>query len=274
MPDSISKSTQRSTVPAIRLGRLCWLGFTTFIVRAYQDIVRYFFMTVAPSAVMTVLYFIVFGVLIGDRIGSVGGFDYKQYIAPGLIMMPIIESSYSHAALSFFTAKFHKLLDEHLISPLPSWMIVISYVAGGAIRGILVGVVVGTIVLLFTQLRVQHFFLMLGALLLTALVSSLAGFTNAVFAKTFDQANWISSFVLTPLTFCGGVFYSLTLLPGWAQGLSLANPIFYMVNLFRHSMLGVSDIHVGIAVSIMLFAAVALFTVAAVLMERGIGIRD
>jgi ABC-2 type transport system permease protein len=189
-------------------------------------------------------------------------------------MMPIIGNSYSHAALSFFTAKFHGLLDEHLVSPLPSWMIVVSYVAGGSIRGILVGVVVGVVVLLFMHTYVQHFVLMIGALLLTSLVSSLTGFINAVFAKTFDQVNWIPSFVLTPLTYCGGVFYSLSLLPAWAQKLSLANPIFYMVNLFRYSMLGVSDVHVGIAVSIMLFAALAMFAVAATLMKRGTGIRE
>jgi ABC-2 type transport system permease protein len=267
-------NARRSAAPAIRFGRLCWIGFTTFIVRAYEDIVRYFIMTIAPPAVTTALYFIVFGILIGQRIGSIGGFHYKQYIAPGLILVPIITSSYCQAGFSFVVAKIHRILDEHLVSPQPSWMIVVSYVAGGSIRGILVGMVVGVVALLFTHTYVQHVFVALGALLLTSLVSSLAGFVNAVFAKTLDQVNWVPSFVLTPLTYFGGVFYSLSLLPAWAQKLSLANPIFYMVNLFRYSMLGISDMHVGISVLVMLFVALAMFAVAATLIQRGTGIRE
>jgi ABC-2 type transport system permease protein len=231
-------------------------------------------MTVAPSAVTTALYFVVFGMLIGPRIGNIGDFTYQEYIAPGLIAMPIIANSYGQASLSFFTAKMHRLLDEHLVSPQPSWMIVVSYVAGGSLRGILVGVSVGVIVLLLAHPSVEHFLPMIGALLLTSLVSSLAGLINGVFAKTFDQATLISSFVLTPLTYLGGVFYSLSLLPAWAQDLSRANPIFYLVNLFRYGMLGISDVHVGIAVSITLVAALAMFVIAAFLIRRGIGFRE
>jgi ABC-2 type transport system permease protein len=261
-------------VPAIRLTRLYWIGFTTFLVRSYEDIARYFFMTVAPAVITTALYCIVFGTLIGPSIGSIGSFSYKEYIAPGLIAMPIIANSYSHASLSFFAAKIHRLIDEHLVSPQPSWMIVVSYVAGGVLRGILVGVSVGVVVLLFAHTSVEHFLPMIGALLLTSLVCSLAGLINGVFAKTFDQANWVSSFVLTPLTYLGGVFYSLSLLPTWAREMSRANPIFYLVNLFRYCMLGVSDVQVGIAVSIILVATVIMFVVAATLMKRGIGIRE
>jgi ABC-2 type transport system permease protein len=265
---------RRPPVPAIRVRRLCWIGFTTFVIRSYEDIVRYFFMTIAPSAVTTALYFVVFGTLIGQRVGSIGGFAYKEYIAPGLIVMPVIANSYSQASLSFVIAKIHKLIDEHLVSPLPSWMIVVSYVTGGSIRGILVGVSVGVVVLLFAHVPVQHFLPMMGALLLTSFVASLAGFINGVFAQTFDQASWVPSFVLTPLTYLGGVFYSLSQLPTWAQRLSHANPVFYVVNLFRYSMLGVSDVHIGIAVSIMLFGAVTLFAAAATLMKHGTGIRE
>jgi ABC-2 type transport system permease protein len=264
----------RSAVPSVRLFRLWWIGFTTFVFRAYRDIVRYSILTIAPSAITTALYFIVFGELVGRRIGSMGSVEYKQYIAPGLIMMPVIANSYSQAALSFFTAKFHRLIDEHLVSPLPAWLIVLSYAAGGLIRGILVGVAVGAVALLFTHTQVQHPLLMIGALLLATLVSSLAGFVTAVFAKSFDQINAVLSFVLTPLVYCSGVFYSIAVLPAWAQALSRANPIFYMVELFRFSMLGVSDVHAGIAVSFMLFASLALFVVAAKLIERGIGIRE
>jgi ABC-2 type transport system permease protein len=264
---------QTPTRPTRR--RQClWIGFTTFVIRSYKDIVRYFILTIAPSAVMTALYFIIFGELIGRRMGAVGGVDYLHYVAPGLIMMPIITNSYSHAALSFVAAKIHRTLDEHLTSPLPSWMIVVSYVTGGMMRGILVGVTVGMVALLFTHTHIQHFFFMMGALFLTSLVCSLAGFINAVFAKDFDHATWVSSFVLTPLTYCGGVFYSLDLLPKWAQQLSLANPTVYMINLFRYGMLGVSDVSVGAAVLIMLIAAFGLFRTAAMLMKRGIGIKD
>jgi ABC-2 type transport system permease protein len=254
--------------------RLWWIGFTTFVRRAYQDIVRYFILTVAPPAVTTALYFVVFGELMGRRIGSMGGVEYEQYIAPGLIIMPVIANSYSQAALSFLTAKFHKLLDEHLVSPQPAWMIVASYAAGGLIRGTLVGVTVGAVALLFIHVRIQHFPLMLCALLSASLVSSLAGFINAVFAKSFEQINWVLSFALSPLIYCGGIFYPVALLPGWARALSLANPVFYMVDSFRYGMLGISDMHAGVAVSIMLSASVGLFLLAAALMEHGIGIRE
>ena len=264
----------RSFDPVIRHSHVLWIGFTTFVVRAFADIVRYSSLTIAPPAVMTALYFVVFGELIGHRVGRVNGFDYEHYIAPGLIMIPIITSSYSQAALSFFTAKFHRSLEEHLVSPQPSWIIVVSYVAGGMMRGILVGVAVGLVALLLAHSTVRHGFLMIGSILLTSLVSSLTGLVNAVFAKSFDQINGILSFVLTPLTYCGGVFYSLSLLPLWAQTLSLANPIVYLVNLFRYSMLGVSDVPIGVAVSIQLVAALALYGVAAMLMKRGTGIRE
>lgn len=263
-----------AAAPGAPPARVCRVGFTTFIVRAYQDIVRYFFLTIAPPAVTTVLYFVVFGALIGHRIGGVGGFSYLQYIAPGLIILPIIMGSYSQAGLSFVVAKIHRIIEEHLVSPQPAWMIVVSYVTGGLIRGILVGTAAAIVTLLFTGVHVQHVFTTVGALLLTALVSSLAGFINGVFAKTLDQVSWVPSLVLTPLTYLGGVFYSLSLLPPWAQNLSLADPISYMVDLFRYGMLGVSEMQVGISVLAMLLAAVAMFGVAVALMQRGVGIRD
>jgi len=263
-----------AAAPAAPFGRICRVGFTTFIVRAYEDIVRYFFLTIAPPAVTTALYFVVFGGLIGHRIGSVGGFRYMQYIAPGLIILPTVMGSYSQAGLSFVVAKIHRIIEEHLVSPQPAWMIAVSYVLGGSIRGILVGAAAALVTLLFTGMHVQHGFTTVGALLLTSLVSSLAGFINGVFAKTLDQVNWVPSLVLAPLTYLGGVFYSLSLLPAWAQKLSLADPIFYMVDLFRYGMLGISEVQAGISVLAMLLAAVAMFGVAVTLMQRGVGIRD
>jgi ABC-2 type transport system permease protein len=263
-----------SPVWAGRLGRLYWVGFTTFVIRSYEDIVRYFFMTIAPSVVTTWLYFVVFGMLIGSRVGSVGGVPYREYIAPGIIAMPVITSSFSHASLSFLAAKLHRLIDEHLISPLPSWMIVVSYVAGGVLRGALVGVSVGVVVVPFADAPVGHLVAMIGALLLTSLVASLAGFLNGVYARTFDQASLVPSFVLTPLTYLNGVFYSVSLLPPWARVVSRANPIFYAVNLFRYGMLGVADVRAGTAVSVLLVGAVAMFGVASRLIGRGKGIRE
>jgi len=264
----------RRATPAVRRGRLCWIGFSTFLIRSYEDIVTNFMMTIAPPAVTTALYFVVFGTLIGQHIGSVNGLSYAQYIAPGLIMLPIITGSYGQAGLAFVVAKLHRQIDEQLVSPQPSWMIVVNYVSGGSLRGIIVGVVAGIITLLFTRASVRHVFMTIAVLLLVSLVSSLAGFMNGLFAKSLDQVTWVSSFVLTPLTYLSGVFYSVSMLPAWAQKLSLADPIFHMVNLFRYSMFGTSDAHLGISVFVMLFAVFAMFAIASELMERGFGIRD
>jgi ABC-2 type transport system permease protein len=273
-PESNLIDARRVAAPGIPLGRVRRVGFTTFIFRAYEDIVRYFFLTIAPPAVTTTLYLAVFGGLIGRRIGSVGGLHYMQYIAPGLIILPVIMGSYSQAGLSFVVAKIHRIIDEYLVSPQPGWMIVVSYVTGGSIRGILVGAAVAVVVLLITGVHVEHVFMTAGVLLLTSVVAALAGFINGVFASTLDQVSWVPSLLLAPLTYLGGVFYSLSLLPAWAQRLSRADPILYMVDSFRYGMLGVSEVRVGVSVLAMLLAAVALFGVAVTLMQRGVGIRD
>jgi ABC-2 type transport system permease protein len=261
-----------STVPVKRPGRLYWIGFTTFVIRAFKDVVRSFVMTIAPPAINTALYLVEFGAVIGQSIGNIGGFPYQQYIAPGLILMPVIMSSYSQAGLSFVVAKLYRILDEHLVSPQPSWLIVVSYVAGGSTRGALVGIAAGVIALLFTH--VEHACMALGILLFSATVSSLAGLINGILAKTLDQVNWVSSFVLTPLTYLGGIFYSLSSLPAWAQKLSLANPIFYLVDLFRYSMLGISETRVCMSITVILLVAISMFAVAVVLLQKGVGIRD
>ena len=203
-----------------------------------------------------------------------GGFDYMQYIAPGLIMMAVITNSYANVVSSFFGAKFGKHLEELLVSPLPSWVIVSGYVAGGVVRGLLVGTGVTIVSLLFTHLHVQHVLAIIAAVLLTSITFSLGGFLNGLYAKNFDQVNWIPTFILTPLTYFGGVFYSVSLLPGWAQKVSYVNPILHMVNAFRFGFLGVSDVDIRVAFSLMTAAAVGLFTLAVVLMNRGNGIRE
>jgi ABC-2 type transport system permease protein len=251
-----------------------WVGFKTIIIREYSRIIRIWGQTIVPSAVTSILYFVIFGSLIGRRVGQMDGVDYMQYIAPGLIMMAVITNSYANVVSSFFGAKFGKHVEEMLVAPLPNWVIVAGYVGGGVVRGLLVGLVVTVISLLFTHLAVHHVFAIVAAVLLTAIVFSLGGFINAVFAKNFDQVNWIPAFILTPLTYFGGVFYSISLLPEWAQKLSLANPILHMVNAFRYGFLGKSDVSVWLAFSIMALAAVALFVAALTLMRRGTGMRD
>ena len=246
----------------------------TITIREYHRIIRIWGQTLVPSAVTSILYFVIFGSLIGRRVGQMGGFSYKEYLAPGLIMMQVITSSYANAVSSFFGAKFGKHVEEMLVAPLPNWIIVLGYVVGGVLRGLMVGVVVTIVSLIFTHLRVHHLFIIFAAVLLTATVFSLGGLLNAVFAKNFDQVNWIPAFVLTPLTYFGGVFYSVSLLPEWAQRLSYANPILHMVNAFRYGFLGVSDVNVWLAFALMAVAAAALFGLLLLIMARGTGLRE
>jgi ABC-2 type transport system permease protein len=260
--------------PPIDLRVVRWIGFKTIIIREYGRIVRIWGQTIVPSAVTALLYFVIFGSLIGRRVGQMDGFDYMLFIAPGLIMMAVITNSYANVVSSFFGAKFGKHVEELLVSPLPNWIIVAGYVCGGLVRGLLVGTVVTTVSFFFTQLALHHAVAIFAAVVLTSIVFSLGGFINAVFAKNFDQVNWIPTFVLTPLTYFGGVFYSVSLLPEWAQTLSHLNPILYMVNAFRYGFLGVSDVDVGLAFTIMALAAIVLFATALYLMNRGTGMRE
>jgi ABC-2 type transport system permease protein len=220
------------------------------------------------------LYFIIFGNLIGRRIGDMGGYDYMQYIAPGLIMMAVITNSYGNVVSSFFGAKFARHIEEMLVSPMSNATIILGHVAGGVIRGLLVGGMVTVVALGFTRLDVQHPLITFSMVILSSIVFSLAGFINAVFARKFDDVSIIPTFVLTPLTYLGGVFYSISLLPDFWQKASLLNPILYMVNAFRYGILGTSDIDIGHAYLIVgLFVAV-LFSVSMFLMNRGIGMRE
>jgi ABC-2 type transport system permease protein len=236
--------------------------------------VRIWGQTIVPPAVTATLYFIIFGSLIGRRVGQVGGYDYMQFIAPGLIMMTVIQNSYGNVVSSFFGAKFGKHIEELLVSPLPNWLIVMGYALGGVLRGVLVGSVVTIVSLFFTHLTLLHVFAIISAVLLTSFVFALGGFINALFAKNFDQISWFPTFVLTPLTYLGGVFYSVTMLPNWAHTASNINPILYMVSAFRFGFLGSSDVDLRLAYGIMLSAAILMFSLALALLNRGTGIRD
>jgi ABC-2 type transport system permease protein len=256
------------------LATIRWIGFRTIVIREYGRIIRIWGQTLLPSAVSATLYFIIFGNLIGRRIGAMGGFDYRAYIAPGLIMMQIIQNSYGNVVSSFFGAKFGKHVEELLVSPLPNWIIVAGYTAGGLMRGLMVGLVVTIVSLIFASLTAYHILAILAAAVLTSAVFSLAGFINAVFARNFDQVNWIPVFVLQPLSYFGGVFYSVRMLPPWAQRASLVNPILHMVNAFRYGFLGTSDVRVGSAFVLMGTLAASLFAVAVFLLHKGVGTRD
>jgi ABC-2 type transport system permease protein len=256
------------------LGSIWWTGFRTIVIREYGRIIRIWSQTLLPSAITTSLYFVIFGSLIGRRVGAMGGVDYRAYIAPGLIMMQIIQNSYGNVVSSFFGAKFGKHVEELLVSPLPNWIIVAGYTTGGMVRGLLVGVVVTIVSLIFASLTAHHVVAIIAAAVLTSAVFSLAGFINAIFAKNFDQVNWIPVFVLTPLTYFGGIFYSVSMLPQWAQKVSLVNPILHMVNAFRYGFLGTSDVHVTNAFILTGALAAALFALSVFLLDKGVGTRE
>jgi len=273
----MDKAVESSLSPAVKEPmplKTNIVGFNTIVLREFSRIIRIWGQTIVPPAITATLYFVIFGSLIGSRIGDMGGYTYIQYIAPGLIMMSVITNSYGNVVSSFFGAKFGKHIEELLVSPLPGWLIVGGYVMGGVTRGIIVGGVVTAITLIFTHMKIHSIGVVISAVLLSSIVFALAGMINAIFAKNFDQISFIPTFVLTPLTYLGGVFYTIKLLPDWAQGISHANPILYMVNAFRFGFLGVSDVDVRLAYTIMIGAAVVLYVSCVWLLHRGVGTRD
>ena len=246
----------------------------TVIRKEMSRVLRIWIQTIVPPAITMTLYFIIFGNLIGRRIGTMDGFDYMQYIAPGLIMMSVITNSYGNVVSSFFGAKYTGHIEEMLVSPMSNASIIIGHVSGGVLRGMLVGTLVTVIALFFTRLEVAHPFIMVSVVLLSSIVFSLAGFINAVFAKKFDDISIVPTFVLTPLTYLGGVFYSISMLPEFWQGVSKANPILYMVNAFRYGILGTSDISITYAYAILVGFVILLFSASFFLMKKGVGIRE
>src|SRR5690554_3876369 len=246
----------------------------TIWIKECTRFLRIWIQTVVPPAITMTLYFIIFGSLIGSRIGEMGGFDYMQFIVPGLVMMAVITSSYGNMVSSFFGAKFGRHIEELLISPLPNWVILAGYVTGALARGVMVGTVVMAISLFFTRVEIQHPLVMVSVLLLTSIVFAMAGMVNAIFATKFDDITIVPTFVLTPLTYLGGVFYSISLLPPFWQKLSAINPILYMVNGFRYGILGVSDVGIGITYLIIGVFVVILAGVCLYLLNRGVGMRS
>jgi ABC-2 type transport system permease protein len=250
------------------------VALQTIVQREIRRYTRIWPQTLLPPAITMVLYFVIFGSLIGARIGDMGGFSYMDYIVPGLIMMSVITNSYSNVVSSFFSTKFQRSIEELLVSPVSPHVIVIGFALGGITRGLAVAVIVTLLSMFFTDLQVHHLGVTVLVITLTASIFALGGFINAVFARNFDDISIIPTFVLTPLTYLGGVFYSINLLSPFWQTLSLANPVLHMVNAFRYGILGVSDIRIGVAISFMLVAVIALYLVSVGLLKSGRGMRQ
>ena len=256
------------------LGSRHWIALVTVARREISRILRIWTQTLIPPAITMTLYFLIFGGLIGSRIGTMDGIDYMDFIVPGLVMMSVIQNSYGNISSSFFGAKFGRHVEELLVSPMPHWVILGGYVAGAVLRGLMVGVIVLLIAMLFTPVRIPHPLVTLSTVLLGATIFALAGFVNAVYAKKFDDVAIVPTFILTPLTYLGGVFYSVKLLPGWAEAMTYANPIFYMVNAFRYGLLDTSDVSLGIAYALMVAFIVVLGSLSLWLLRRGTGLRS
>ncbi|RTQ99410.1 ABC transporter permease [Halomonas nitroreducens] len=250
------------------------IALWTLVVKEIKRFTRIWPQTLLPPSITMTMYFIIFGNLIGSRIGEMDGYSYMDFIVPGLIMMSVITNSYSNVASSFFSNKFQRSVEEMMVSPMPNWVILSGFVLGGMARGLGVGVIVTIVSLFFTRLEVAHPLLTLGVVVLTAALFAIGGFINALLGKKFDDISIVPTFVLTPLTYLGGVFYSISLLPAFWQGASMLNPILYMVNVFRYGFLGVSDIPVGWALAAILAFIVVLFGIALWMLENGKGIRS
>jgi len=250
------------------------IAFKTIVVKEIYRFVRIWPQTLLPPAITTALYFLIFGKLIGDRIGTVSGASYMDYIVPGIILMSVISHAYANVVSSFYSTKFQHNIEELLVAPVPNWVILGGYVGGGIARGLLVGVVVALISLIFSDIAVHNLAITLAIAVLTATVFSLAGFINAVFADSFDDISIIPNFVLTPLNYLGGVFYSVAMLPDVWQKISLANPILYMINAFRYGLIGVSDVDITLAFAITSGFILVMTLFSLFLLHKGIGIKN
>ena len=250
-----------------------WIAFRTILVKEIRRILRIWPQTLLPPVITMSLYFVIFGKMIGSRVGEMGGVPYMQFIVPGLIMMSVITNSYSNVVSSFFSAKFTSSIEELLVSPVSKHSILIGYIGGGVFRGLMIAVIVSIVAQFFTELGIEHFFVMLFTVLGTSILFSLGGFINAVYARSFDDISIIPSFVLTPLTYLGGVFYSLENLSPFWQNVSLLNPIVYMVNSFRYGILGYSDVNVWYSMGAIFFFCVIFYVIAYRLLQNGSRLR-
>ena len=249
------------------------VALKTIMVKEYLRFIRIWIQTILPPAITIGLYFIIFGEIIGSQIGDINGFRYMDYIVPGLILMAVITNAYANVVSSFFSAKFHHSVEEMLVSPLPNYIILLGFVSGGLARGIIVGIVATIVSLFFSDLHIHSYPVTFAVFILTSILFALAGFINAAYARSFDDITIIPTFVLTPLIYLGGVFYSIKMLPEVWQNISLVNPILYMVNAFHYGILGISDIEVSTAFIIIIGFIVVLFYFALRLLRIGVGLK-
>ncbi len=250
------------------------VSYKTIVRREIVRFTRIWMQTILPPVITTTLYYLIFGKLIGPRIGMIGGYSYIEYIVPGLIMMSIITNSYANVVSSFYGAKFQKNLDEMLVSPTPNYIVILGFATGGIARGLCVGFAVTLVSVFFTELHMQNILVVVTTAIMTAMLFALAGLVNAIFANSFDDINIVPTFVLTPLTYLGGIFYSISMLPEVWQKVSLVNPILYMVNAFRYGVLGVSDIPLLVSYLIIFTFIVVLFLFNLFLMSKSTGLRS
>ena len=248
-------------------------ALTSIWVKEINRFLRIWVQTLVPPAITMSLYFIIFGNLIGARIGEMNGFSYMAFIVPGLIMMSVITNSYSNVASSFFSAKMQRNIEELLVAPVPHYIIICGYIGGAVARGLMVGFLVTMVSLFFVDLHIHNILILIFSVLCTSILFAIAGLLNAIFAKTFDDISIIPTFVLTPLTYLGGVFYSISLLPEFWQGVSHFNPVFYMINAFRYGFLGISDVPVGWSFVVILGFIAIGYTLVSILLKKGVGIR-
>ena len=251
-----------------------YTAFKTIVIKEFLRFIRIWVQTVLPPAITTALYFVIFGNLIGSQIDDIDGYRYMDYIVPGLILMAVITNDYANVVSSFYSAKFSKSVEELLVSPIPNYLILAGFVAGGVARGLIVGVAVTLVALFFSDFQIHSYAISMLVFLLTSILFSIAGFINAVYANSFDDISIIPTFVLTPLTYLGGIFYSIEMLPEFWQNVSLINPILYMINSFRYGLLGISDTDLVTALSITIIFILALFVFALRLLQKGIGIKS
>ncbi len=249
-------------------------AFMTILRKEIRRYLRIWTQTLLPSAITMSLYFVIFGSLIGSRIGEMGGFSYMQFVVPGLIMMAIVTNSYSNVVSSFFGSKFNHSVEELLVSPTPNYVILMGYVVGGVSRGLLVAIVVTLVSLLFTRMEIYSIFVVIVVVLMTSTLFALCGFINAVYANSFDDISIVPTFVLTPLTYLGGVFYSMDLLPEFWANVSKLNPLVYVVNAFRYGVLGVSDVNLAFAFAMIAFFTVLAFSYCMYLLNSGTRLRQ
>lgn len=251
-----------------------FIAYMTIVRKEVTRFLRIWPQTFLPSVITTVLYFLIFGTFIGSQIQSIGEVSYMAFIVPGLVMMAIVNGSFQNIAFSFFQLKFMKTIEEILVSPMPAWTVVLGYVTGALLRGLVIGGLVFASAYIFEFIPVKHPFLAILIASVTAILFALAGLVNAIYAKGFDGINIIPTFVITPLTYLGGVFYSLSLLPHVWQVISHFNPVLYMVSAFRYSILGFSDIAFGTSLAVLFGCIIFMFSWVLYLFKTGRGLKN